>query len=174
MASCQSLDLDSYNATRAAVADDPEKGRGAFETVTTWEDGAKAVTKARSFTLRTDEPAPLGGQDSAIDPMELLLAAVGTCMQIGWVTQARLRGIELRSLEIRVAGDFDLRGYLALDAGVRPGFGGLSYTVEVDTDADPAILEEIRTAVEQGSPMVDNATNATPIRGSVEKLAAAA
>jgi putative redox protein len=35
---------------------------------------------ARSFTIETDEPAPLGGTDKAIEPMELLLAAVGTCL----------------------------------------------------------------------------------------------
>ena len=128
------------------------------------------MTRARSFTIATDEPKPLGGGDSAIDPMELLLATLGSCMQIGWVTQARLRGIELRRLEIKVRGGYDLRGYLNLDQTVRPGFGGLDYTVEVEADADPAVLAAIRKAVERGSPMFDNIAHATAIKGDVKVL----
>lgn len=166
--SCTTLDLSAFDATRAAVADDPSIGRGSFSTVTAWEDGARARTMARSFAIETDEPAPLGGTDHAVDPMELLLASVGTCLTIGWVTQAAKRGIDFRDLRIDVSGDYDLRGYLALDDEVRPGFTNLSYTVHVDADATPEQMEEIRQAAERTSPMFDNARNATPISGRVE------
>ncbi|GAA1382734.1 hypothetical protein GCM10009613_10990 [Pseudonocardia kongjuensis] len=167
--SCSTLDLATLEATKAAVAEDPSVGSGSFTTVTSWEDGARARTTARSFVLQTDEPAPLGGTDAAIDPMELVLAAIGTCLTIGWVTQAVQRGIEYRDLRIEVSGDFDLRGYLALDEKVRPGFSGISYTVHVDTDADQAVLDEIRAATEATSPMFDNVLNATPVTGTIER-----
>jgi len=162
---CCTLDIDTFRTTRDAVERSPEAGKGSFETVTQWRDGAQAVTRARSFTIETDEPRPLGGKDQHVDPMELLLAALGSCLTIGWVTQARLRGIEYRKLEIKVQAPFDLRGYLALDPSVRPGFGQLRYTVDVDTDADAATLEEIRIAVERTSPMFDNILRPTPIEG---------
>jgi putative redox protein len=165
--SCSTLDLTAYDATKAALAADPTGAAGSFSTVTTWEDGARARTTARSFTIETDEPAPLGGTDKAVDPMELVLAAVGTCLTIGWVTAAARRGIEYRGLRIEVAGDFDLRGYLALDDDVRPGFSDIRYTVHVDSDADPAVLEEIKAAAERTSPMFDNVLNATPVTGRV-------
>ena len=50
---------------------------------------------------------------------------------------------------------------------IRPGFGGVRYTVHIDTDADPAVLEEIRAAAEIGSPMLDNVANATPLAGTI-------
>lgn len=165
--SCTSLDLSAFETTREAVAEDPTAGRGAFRTETTWEDGARARTTARSFSIETDEPAPLGGTDRAVDPMELLLASVGTCLTIGWVTQAARRGVDFRDLRIEVEGDYDLRGYLDLDEQVRPGFTGLRYTVHVDSDASPEELEEIRAAAERTSPMFDNARNATPIAGTI-------
>ena len=90
--SCTNLDLDALRATTDAVTASPEAGRGSFSSVTRWEDGARARTTARSFVIETDEPAPLGGTDAAVDPMELLPAAVGTCLTIGWVTQAAKRG----------------------------------------------------------------------------------
>lgn len=168
--SCFNLDMDTFHQTKEAIRNDPELGRGAFTTVTEWVDGSLARTTARSFTLETDEPTPLGGTDKAIDPMELLLAAVGTCLQIGWVTHANRRGIDFRSLRIETRGDYDLRGYLGLDPDVPPGYLSITYTVEVDTDADPAALEEIRVAAENGSPVTQNVLKGTAIRSEVKKL----
>ena len=116
------------------------------------------------------EPAPLGGTDKAIDPMELLLAAVGTCLQIGWVTHANRRGVDFRSLRIETKGEYDLSGYLALDPNLPPGFLNISYTVDVDTDADPAVLDEIRLAAENGSPVTQNVLKGTPIRSEINRL----
>ncbi|MEW6472411.1 MAG: OsmC family protein [Actinomycetota bacterium] len=162
------VDLSAYEATRAAVAADPSTGLASFTTVTTWEEGARARTTARSFTLQTDEPTVLGGTDAAVDPMELVLAAVGTCITVGWVTHAVQRGIEYRSLEVQVTGSYDMRGYLGLGGDARPGFQSIEYTVRVDSDAPPETLEEIRAGVEATSPMFDNVKNATPLRGWVE------
>lgn len=169
--SCTTIDLDAFDQTKAAVAADPSAGQGSFKSTTVWEDGARARTTARTFSLQTDEPAPLGGTDQNIDPMELLLAAVGTCLTIGWVTNAARRGIEFRDLKIEVEGDYDLRGYLDLDDEIRPGFTSVTYTVSVDTDADEAVLEEIRAEAEVGSPMLDNVANPTRLSGVVEVAA---
>lgn len=166
--SCTTLDLEAFESTKSAVEADPSAGQGSFQTSTTWQDGARARTVARSFTIETDEPAPLGGTDQAVDPMELLLAAVGTCLTIGWVTNAARRGVDFRDLRIDVSGEYDLRGYLGID-DTRPGFGAITYTVHVDTDADDATLDDIRKAAEVGSPMVDNAANATPFSGIVQR-----
>jgi uncharacterized OsmC-like protein len=162
--------MDTFEQTKEAIRNDPKLGKGTFSTVTEWVDGSLARTTARSFTIETDEPAPLGGTDKAIDPMELLLAAVGTCLQIGWVTHANRRGVDFRSLRIETRGDFDLQGYLALDQSVPPGYLNISYTVDVDTDADPDVLEEIRTAAENGSPVTQNVLKGTPIQSQINKL----
>ena len=164
---CANLDLAAFQATRDAVTADPTIGRGAFTTVTRWQDAARARTTARSFTIETDEPAPLGGTDRAVDPMELLLASLGTCLTIGWVTQAAKRGIDFRDLRIEVSGEYDLRGYLAIDDLVRPGFSDIRYSVHVDTDAAPEALEELRREAERTSPMFDNIRRGAPIAGAV-------
>ncbi len=165
--SCTSLDLDTFNQTKDHLTANPQDAKGTFSATTTWQGGAQAVTSARSFTIQTDEPAPLGGKDAHIDPMELLLAALGSCLTIGWVTQANLRNVDFSDLEIKVEAPFDLRGYLDIDPSVRPGFGALSYTVDVKSDAESDVLEEIRAAAEKGSPMFDNILNSTPVEGKV-------
>jgi uncharacterized OsmC-like protein len=163
------IDLAAMRRTKEAVAADPAAGRGSFMTVTVWENGARATTRARGFSVGTDEPAPLGGTDAAMDPMELLLAALGSCLTIGWATQARLRGVTFRDLKVSVEAPYDLRGFLSVDASVRPGFGELSYRIDVDCDADPVTIAEIKAAAEKTSPLFDNICNATPIRGTVTR-----
>jgi putative redox protein len=170
--SCFSLDMDTFEQTKDAIRKDPNLGKGTFSAVTEWMDGSLARTTARSFTIETDEPTPLGGTDKAIDPMELLLAAVGSCLQIGWVTHANRRGVDFRALRIETRGDYDLSGYLALDPDLPPGFLKLSYTVEVDSDADPATLEEIRVAAENGSPVTQNVLKGTPISAEIKVASA--
>lgn len=169
--SCTNLDLGAFDATRDAVAADPAAGKGGFTTVTTWDDGARARTTARSFAIDTDEPSPLGGTDQAVDPMELLLASLGTCLTIGWVTQARRRGVDFRDLRIEVDGDYDLRGYLGIDESVRPGYTAIRYRVKVDSDAAPETLDEIRLSAERTSPMFDNIRNGAAIESRVEPTA---
>ena len=50
--SCSSLDMKTFAATESHVAQNPEDGKGSFETVTEWEDGARMVTRTRSFGSR--------------------------------------------------------------------------------------------------------------------------
>lgn len=92
---------------------------------------------------------------------------MGTCLTIGWVTHAARRGVDFRDLQIEVEGGYDLRGYLAIGSETRPGFSEIRYTVRVDTDAGADVLEEICTAAEAGSPVVDIVSNPTPLIGRV-------
>lgn len=161
------MDLAAFKATREAVAADPAAGVASFTTVTTWEEGKRTRTTARSFVVHSDEPAALGGADTALDPMELVLAAVGTCVTAGWVTEAVQRGVEYRSLEVAVTGSYDLRGYLRLDTTVRPGFQSIEYAVRVESDAPADVLADIKAAVEATSPMFDNVRHATPVTGTI-------
>ena len=52
---------------------------------------------------------------------------------------------------------------------MRPGFLNLRYTVEVDSDADDTVLDEIKAAAEAGSPMFDNILNTTAIEGTIAR-----
>lgn len=157
----------AQNQTRSHIAADPTRGSGRFVTVTEWEDGAQTRSVARRFSIATDEPLALGGTDAAMDPMELLLAAMGSCLAIGWAKQAEIRKVKLRRLRIKVEAHYDLRGYLELDATVRPGFQTITYNVDVDSDADKVTLAEIKHAAENTSGLFDNILNSTPVRGVV-------
>lgn len=166
--SCFSLDLDNYRDFVRQVQQDPSKGEFRFSAKTVWHDGTVTETIARDRVIAADEPEALGGTDSAADPVELLLAALTSCVSIGLVTQAAKRGIDFEDFEIEVAGDLDLRGYLGLDESVRPGYTNLEYTVRIKSDAPQAILEDILRTAELTSPMFDNIQNGVPIQSRLE------
>jgi putative redox protein len=165
--------LEALEETRRLARQSPEAVRGGFSVVTDWQEGTRTIARSRGFLVATDEPVALGGTDQAPDPMELLLAALGSCLTIGWVKQAELRHVTLRHLRITVHAPYDLRGYLGVDAETRPGFSELSYSVDLECDATPAQIEEIRLAAERASPLMDNIRHATPLSGRVNPQALA-
>lgn len=166
--SCFSLNIDNYNAFIDRVKEDPDAAQFAFTATTRWQGGAITETEARGRTIAADEPEALGGQDSALDPVELLLASLGSCISIGLVTQAAQRDVDFHDFEIEVTGELDLRGYLGVDDAVRPGYRNLEYTVRIDSDAPREVLEEILAAAERTSPMYDNIGNGVPITSTLE------
>lgn len=166
--SCFTLNIDNFNDFAERVQQDPEAAHFEFSATTRWQGGAIAETEARGRTIATDEPESLGGQDTALDPVELLLASLGSCLSIGLVTQASQRGIDFNDFEIEVTGELDLRGYLGVDDSVRPGYKNLEYVVRIDSDADAEELREILDAAEKNSPMYDNILNGVPISSTLE------
>lgn len=169
--SCQMLNLGNYRNFLQQVQEDPTKARFSFSATTIWQGGAITETVARGRAITADEPEAFGGKDSAADPVELLLAALTSCVSIGLVTQAAKRGIEIEDFEIEVTGDMDLRGYLGLDDAIRPGYTDLQYVVRVKSDTPLDVIQELLSASERTSPMFDTIRNGVPISSRLETLA---
>lgn len=166
--SCLTVNLGNYRNFIQQVREDPEKARFSFSAKTLWKGGTITETIARGRAITADEPEALGGQDSAVDPVELLLAALTSCVSIGLATQAAKRGVDFEDFELEVKGDLDLRGYLGLDESIRPGYTNLEYVVRVKSDAPREVIEEIVRAAEKTSPMFDNIRNGVPITSRAE------
>ena len=59
------------------------------------------------------------------------MAAFNACITVGYVAGASVRGITLKSLEIRTRGELDLRGFLGLSDDVPPGYEEIDYEVRI-------------------------------------------
>ncbi|MEQ9618376.1 MAG: OsmC family protein [Deltaproteobacteria bacterium] len=167
--SCLNIDIGKMNEFIDTVKKDPEKGKFTFKTETIWQDGSVSKTKARKFEINTDEPEPLGGKDSGIDPIELLLASVSSCVSLGFATQAAKHDINLEDFTIETEGDIDVRGYFGID-GARPGFQNIRYTVKVKSDASEEELKKILEIAESTSPMVDNVSNGVKVSSNLMRV----
>lgn len=167
------LDLEQLQALGESVATAPARGRLGFFTTTTWTGALSSQTRVvqaelggermiRDHTFVADEPVDLLGHDLGPNPQELLMGAIAACMTVGYAANASAMGIALESLEIRMYGAIDLRGFFGLDPEVRPGMPSLESEVRVKADATPAQLQALHDRVLSLSPNLDHLTRAVP------------
>ncbi len=62
--------------------------------------GARVDAHFRGHTIRTDQPAGGGGEDSAPMPFEVFLSSIGTCAGIFILGFCRQRGISTEGIRI--------------------------------------------------------------------------
>ena len=92
------------------------------------------------------------------------LAALGTCQEITYRLFAESLGIPLNHVSVKVEGRLDLRGLLAVDEGVRPGFRDIRATVEIDSPAGTEEIKRLQATVERHCPVLDILRNVTPTK----------
>jgi uncharacterized OsmC-like protein len=153
------VDLDAVVALVGAVGDDPDKANTVWRADVHWARGFRSQATVRDFApIESDEPAGLGGTDSAPNPVEQVAAALGNCLAVGYVAALTGRGIAIRELDIAVSGDLDLRPFLGLAPG-HAGYSKIDVDVRIDSDADEATLQEVHRQVVDTSPVGHSLTN---------------
>jgi uncharacterized OsmC-like protein len=157
------IDVSAVEQLAAAIAADPAAGAAAFRVATKWNGGTKTESRAtsyslggrphaRDFTMRTDEPFELAGENTEPNPQEMLMASLNACMTVGYAALCSLQGIRLESVEIVTEGQLDLRGFFGLDPSVKAGYDELRYVVTIKADGTRQQLQAIHEAVMATSP----------------------
>ncbi len=163
------VDVDALAATASAIKSDPEKAEFEFHAETRWLGGARSRTKIKEFVLESDEPATLLGSDTAPNAVEMVLAALGSCLAVGFAYSAAFMGINLESLELDVRGNLDLQGFLGLSDKVRPGYQDVRVVCRLKSDASRDKIEELFKHVIDTSPVMDIIRNPVPMIVSLEE-----
>jgi putative redox protein len=70
----------------------------------------RAIVTARGHHFIVDSPAPLGGPNEELNPIDVLLGALATCGTFVCETAAQEKGIAVDRIAVSVSGDFDPRG----------------------------------------------------------------
>jgi len=73
-------------------------------------DQGRSMVKARNHHVIIDSPPPLGGPNEAINPIEILLSALGSCGVLVAEKVADEMDITLTKVSATVEGDLDPRG----------------------------------------------------------------
>ena len=172
------IDLNALNQTVEVIQQDSSKAMTTFRVKSTWQGQTLSETKVESYTLggeeikrqfafRTDEPLELCGSNTNPNPQEYLMGALNACMMVGYVAASALNGIKLEKLEIVTEGDIDLRGFLAIDSQVIPGYDSISYTVHIKGDGTPEQFQKIHEFVQKTSPNYYNIANAIALNAKL-------
>jgi uncharacterized OsmC-like protein len=148
--SCIRQALREIDATGLAALG--EKGKANPSAVVTLKAKTVCEGQFRNLTyirelapVVVDEPPHLLGEDTAPNPSEALLAALGACLAVGVHANATARGIKLTKLELLIEGDINVTavwgtGDLAEDKPL--GFTAIRVKFDVAT-LDPIPAEEL-------------------------------
>jgi uncharacterized OsmC-like protein len=157
------VDLPTVGSLVQAIQADPEKAQTLWKSEVTWNGAFRTSARSRDFApIASDEPPTLGGTDTAPNPVEQLLGALGSCLVIGYAANASAAGIELKDLRIELEGDLDLHTFLGLGQD-NAGFSAIKATVHIESDADDAALDALHQKVVTTSPVGHTLTRAVPV-----------
>lgn len=167
------IDVDALRGVMSAIREDPAKGKVEFRVRSEWQGQTRSRTTVegytiggqevhRRFEIEADEPFELLGGNTAPNPQELLMTAFNACIMVGYVVGAASEGITLDRVEIQTVGELDLRGFLGIDANVKPGYDSLRYQVTIKGDGTPEQFHKIHQTVCRTSPNYFNLSR--PVR----------
>jgi uncharacterized OsmC-like protein len=136
------------------VKAEPDKGKTVWRASTTWRGGFRSEAAIRDFTIAMDEPAPLGGSNTAPNMVEMVLGAYGCCLTTGYVMNAGLQGIKLEGVSIELEGDLDLHGFFNLSPETWPGYTTIRTKVVLTApEATAEQLQALHELVTRTSPV---------------------
>lgn len=146
----------------------PEAAKAVFRADTELVKNVECRAQIREFPAMTiDEPPILGGTDKGANPVELLLAALGTCQEIMYGAYASVMGVKLDQVKVEVKGYLDLRGLFGMDPSIPSGYSKIQYKTTIKSPADEATLKNLVATVEGHCPVLDTLTRAVEVTGEV-------
>ncbi len=155
----------ALTTTIAAIQDNPAGANLVFKAETRLEEGVRCSAKVRNFEpMGVDEPPELGGEDTAMNPVELVLVALGTCQEIMYGAYAAVMDIELESVEVEVKGYLDVRGLFAM-AEVAAGYKNIRFETNIKSPASPEQIRKLVETVESHCPVLDTITRSVEVSG---------
>jgi uncharacterized OsmC-like protein len=158
------VDLVSIGSLVEKIRQEPQSAKTQWKAEVRWTGGFRSDSRSREFAaVRSDEPAGLGGTNTAPNPVEQLLAALGNCLAVGYAANATAAGIEIRSLRIDLEGAIDLHTFLGL-GGDNAGYESIRVGVHLDADATPEQIRALHQKVVGSSPVGHTISRGVPVK----------
>jgi putative redox protein len=128
--------------------------------------GLYTESSVRDHLVKSDYGEAAGGTNKAPNPIELLLAAFGACIEAAFYEFAVHEGFTINSISAEVEGTLDLRGLFMID-DVPAGFRDLKYTLKIESPDDEAGVRDLAERVVAHCPVVDSLSKPTRISGEI-------
>ena len=149
--------------TQSRFRAEPGRANVTFGSRSALQEGLRSEISIREHRIVVDEPSELGGTDAGPNPVELVLAALGSCQEITYRAYATALGIPLDSVSVSLTGAIDLKGFFAVDDNVRAGYQEITGTVRLESSASDEQLEMLRTVVNAHCPVLDIINKPVPV-----------
>ena len=145
----------------------PGASKVVFRADTRLEENVRCSAIVRDFpTMIIDEPPELGGANAGMNPVELILVALGTCQEIMYAAYASVMDIPLDSVNVDVKGYLDLQGLFGM-AEVPAGYSDIRFETSIESTATPEQISQLVQTVESHCPVLDTLSRPISVGGKV-------
>ncbi|MCD8511197.1 MAG: OsmC family protein [Bacillus sp. (in: Bacteria)] len=127
------------------------------------QEGVQVLAKSRNFQFIIDEPKSLGGTDTGMNPVEVVLATLGACQAIVARVYARKFNIEFTDLWVELEGDLDTDGFMNI-SDVRRGYSEIRYNIHIATESPKEKVAEFVEFIEKTCPVGDTIANPVDLK----------
>ncbi|ORV14088.1 OsmC family protein [Mycobacterium celatum] len=153
------IDAEGLDRLSCSARAGPGAGKKTLKAKTVCEAGFRNLTYVRNLSpVLVGEPPALLGDDSAPNPSETALAALGSCISVGMLANATHHGVTLTKIEVEMEGDIDISAVWGVgdtpDDKI-PGFTEVRCKVTLAGDTDEKTLQQIHDNAITWSPVVN-------------------
>ncbi len=161
---------------RKALSEAPEAAKFQWRAKCEWLEGTQSRSTVEGFfglgeeqkhksvfTFDADHPECFASEDRGAAPVEIVLAALASCLTAGVASVAQLREIQLHSVTATIEGGMDIQGILGMDSDVRNGFDGIKVTYKIEADATADEIKAVVAQSQKRSAVFDAITNPTNV-----------
>ncbi|RSD23253.1 OsmC family protein [Mesobacillus subterraneus] len=129
-----------------------------FKATAVLQEGVKVDVQARNFHITIDEPPALGGTDAGMNPVEMLLGALGACQSIVARVYSQKFGVELEDFRVELEGDLDTDGFMN-KSDVRRGYSDIRYTYHITSPSPEENIRALADFIARTCPVDDTISN---------------
>jgi uncharacterized OsmC-like protein len=129
-----------------------------FRATAVLQEGVKVDVQARNFHITVDEPPALGGTDAGMNPVELVLGALGACQSIVARAYSQKFGVELDDFRVELEGDLDTDGFMN-KSDVRRGYSDIRYTYYIKSPSPKENIQALVDFIAKTCPVDDTLSN---------------
>ncbi len=90
-----------------------------------------------------------------MNPVELLLDSLGSCMTICAAAFARKFAVDLKGFHVDLEGDLDPDGFLGKPPDVRPSYQTIRYQMHFDKPSPQENIDKLKAYIKEKCPVSD-------------------
>ena len=158
---------DAVDAVRQRVGDDPARAVVHLRAEAQMGEGTRVELRAGAFEFAADEPVSVGGTGTAPNPVQMALAALGSCQAITYRYWATELGLRLDAVTITVDADFDTGAFFGFPGAGTPSPSAVRCSVTLEGPESAENYEKLIAAVDEHCPLLDLFTRSVPVARTV-------
>lgn len=158
----------ALNRAFSLIEKRPEIGQRDFVSSASVKDGMQCKINEKGWSLATDVPEAMGGENTAPSPGVLFRASISSCVAMGIRMWAEQMDVQIDAINVEFMAHADARGQFGICDDVTPGFETGALSIFLTSDALSCDISKVVKTSLRYSPMLDAIKGRFPIDTKIE------